>query len=136
MKNKEWLLTPKVTAHCTGQKYPKDIYYRQKYHDKPKYRITLCMPDGFLLSFPIFEGEDANTKIKEYIDNWYKVTKPNPDLYDHFVIKERCPRCGGELRAKMHQDNVSIWCTNYPDCDYQELRDNAKALELIFEEDK
>ena len=131
--DKKWLLTPKLQLHVTGQLIPKDIHYRIKFKDRPKYRFTLCMPDGMICSVSVFEGEDAEKKMKDFIDNWYKVTKDKPDVFEHFTIKERCPKCGGELRAKIHQDCCSIWCVNYPYCDYQELGNRAKSRNLIFE---
>ena len=131
--DKKWLLTPKLQLHVTGQLIPKDIHYRIKFKDRPKYRFTLCMPDGMICSVSVLEGEDPDKKMKDFINNWYKVTKDKPDVFEHFTIKERCPKCGGELRAKIHQDCCSIWCVNYPNCDYQELGNRAKSRNLIFE---
>lgn len=130
-KEKEWELTPKQTAHVVGTKYPKDFYYRK---NKPLVsRFTLCMPDGFLISVPIYEGESASNKIKTFVDNWYKVTKEDPEKFDHFIINDKCPKCGGELHAKILEKGCAIWCTNHPNCDYQTYGDSDKARELIFE---
>lgn len=132
--DKKWLLTPKLQLHVTGQLIPKDIHYRIKYKDRPKYRFSLCMPDGMICSISVFEGEDPDKKMKEFIENWYKVTKDKPNVFEHFTIKEKCPRCGGELRAKIHKDCCSIWCVNYPNCDYQDCEyDNGKVRERIYE---
>ena len=123
-KEKEWELTPKQTAHVVGTKYPKDFYYRK---NKPLVsRFTLCMPDGFLI-------RSARNKIKTFVDNWYKVTKEDPEKFDHFIINDKCPKCGGELHAKILEKGCAIWCTNHPNCDYQTYGDSDKARELIFE---
>ncbi len=132
-KDKKLLLTPMNKAHVTGQPYPKDLYYRKRCNGVPDIRFTLCMPDGMVCSIPVFKGESIDKKIKEFVDNWYKVTRENPEKFDHFVIKERCPICGGELIAKIHSSGCSIWCTNYPQCNYQEIGDSFKARELICE---
>lgn len=71
-KEKEWELAPKQTAHVVDTKYRKD-YYRK---NKPLVsKFTLCMPNGFLIRVPIYEGESIKDKIKSFVDNWYKVTK-------------------------------------------------------------
>lgn len=132
-KDEKLLLTPTNKAHVTGQSYPKDFYYRKKSHGVPEIRFTLCMPDGMICSIPVFKGESSDKKIKDFIDNWYKVTGKNPEKFDHFVIKEKCPKCGGELRAKIHHKGCSIWCINYPMCNYQKTGDSFKARKLIFE---
>ena len=124
------LLTPSQTA-ITGTKFPKDIYYRK--NKALSVRFTLCMPDGFLFSIPVYEGEDGERKIRDFIDNWYKVTRNDPEKFDHFTIKEKCPKCGGELRAKIHERSCSIWCINHPACNYQETGDDDKARHLIYE---
>ena len=129
-KEKEWELTPKVVAHVTGQRYPKDIYCRT--HKKLIARFTLSMPDGFLISVPIYEGESDKEKLNSFIDNWYKVTKEDPEKFDHFVLGDKCPKCGGELHAKILEKGCAIWCVNHPDCDYQTYGDSDKARELIF----
>ncbi len=124
------LLTPSQTA-ITGTKFPKDIHYRKS--KALSARFTLCMPDGFICSVPVFEGEDAEQKIRDFIDNWYKVTRNDPEKFDHFTIKEKCPKCGGELRAKIHERSCSIWCINHPNCNYQVIGDDDKARNLIYE---
>lgn len=129
-KKKEWELTPKVTARVVGTKYPKDYYQKNKLLVS---RFTLSMPDGFLLSVPIYEGESIKNKIKSFVDNWYKVTKEDPKKFDHFIIKDKCPNCGGELHAKILEKGCAIWCINHPSCDYQTYDDSDKARELIFE---
>ena len=85
-KEKEWELIPKATAHVVGTKYPKDYCYRK---NKPLIsRFTLCMPDGLLISVPIYEGESTKEKLDSFVDNWYKVTKADPEMFEHFSIKE------------------------------------------------
>ena len=122
-------ITPTRTAPVVGTKYPKDFYYRKQ--RLPFTRFTLCMPDGMICSIQVFEGEDSKTKIKEFVDNWFKVANTNPEQFDHFSIKEKCPKCGGVLRAKILAKGCAIWCTNHPDCDYQNYGDSEKARELI-----
>ena len=131
--DKKWLLTPKSQVPVTGQLIPKDIHYRIKFKDRPKYRFSLCMPDGMICSISVFEGEDPDKKIKEFIDNWYKVTKENPMLFDHFLIKQKCPNCGGELWAKILEKGCAIWCINYPHCNYMDYGDSEKARQLMAE---
>ena len=130
-KKLEELIAPVEVAHVTGQRFPKDLYYRM--NSKLVARFTLCMPDNMLISVPIYEGESSKDKINSFIDNWYRVTKADPEKFDHFAIKERCPKCGGELRTKILEKGCAIWCINHPDCDYQTYGDSGKARELIFE---
>jgi hypothetical protein len=129
-KQKAWELTPKVVAHCTGQRFPKDIYYRN--NKKLIVRLNLSMPDGFLISVPIYESEPVEAKIKSYVDNWYIVTKRDPEKFEHFVIKDKCPKCGGELRAKIDKKKCFIWCINHPNCDYQ-ICEEDKVRERMYE---
>ena len=95
--------------------------------------FTLCMPDGMLFRIPVYKDESLDEKIKAFVDNWFKVTKEDPEKFNHFAIKERCPKCGGELHAKILEKGCAIWCINHPDCDYQTYGDREKARELIFE---
>lgn len=131
-KEKDCESTPKQTANVVGTKYPKDFYYQKNKPLVP--RFTLCMPNGFLISVPIYEGESAKAKIKSFVDNWYKVTKEDPKKFDHFIIKDRCPKCGGEMHAKIHNNQCLIWCINHPNCDYQACEeDKDKVRQRIYE---
>lgn len=56
-----------------------------------------------------------------------------PKKFDHFIVKDKCPKCDGELHAKILEKGCVIWCTNHPNCDYQTYGDSDKARELIFE---
>lgn len=98
-----------------------------------KCAYTLCMPDGMTFRIPIYNGESFGEKIKEFVDNWFKVTKENIEKFHHFVIKEKCPKCGGELRAKILEKGCVIWCINHPNCNYQTYGDSWKARMLIYE---
>lgn len=129
-KEKEWEFTPKVVAHVTGQRYPKDIYYRM--HKKLVARFTLSMPDGFLISVPIYEGESDKEKLNSFIDNWYKVTNEDPKKFDHFDIKDKCPKCGGPMRCKIVGNQAMIWCLDR-NCVYQDIEENPKARERVYE---
>ena len=124
-------ITPSKNAPIVGTKYPKDFYYRKQH--LPFTRYTLCMPDGMICSIQVFEGEDADSKIHAFIDNWYEVTKRDPETFNHFVIKEKCPICGSELRAKVLQKGCAMWCINHPECDYQKTEDGLNARQLICE---
>ena len=84
------------------------------------------MPDGMLFSIPVYEGESHREVIKFYVDSWCKNTICNPEKFDHFVIKDRCPKCGGELRGCDSYGYSYIWCTNHPDCNYRETKSNEK----------
>ena len=129
--DKKWLLTPKLQLHVTGQLIPKDIHYRIKFKDRPKYRFTLCMPDGMICSVPVFEGEDPDKKMKAFIENWYKVTKREPELFDHFKIEDKCPVCGGDMMCHILERGDMVWCLNYPICHYVEAEDGLKTRERI-----
>lgn len=130
-KEKEWELTPKVTVHVVGTKIPKDLHFRK---NKPLIsKFNLSMPDGFVISVPIYEGESEKAKIKSYVDYWYKVTKEDPKKFDHFIIKDKCPKCGEELHARIFNKKCLIWCVNHPNCDYQNYEDGPKVRERIYE---
>ena len=122
----ERLLVPTDTAHVVGTKFPKDKH-------KIKCHVTVCMPDGFYMRVPIYENESAKEKLNSYVNNWYKVTKNNSEKYNHFTIKDKCPRCGGELRAKVYNEQCFIWCINHPECDYHTIEEGAKVRERIYE---
>ena len=128
-KELEDLITPVDVAHVTGQRFPKDLYYRK--HSKLVTRFTLCMPDSMIISVPIYEGEPVKEKLDSFVDNWYRVTKADSEKFDHFVIKERCPKCGGELHAKILEKGCAIWCINHPDCDYQTYSDSNDEFEIF-----
>lgn len=127
-KEKEWELTPKSIAHVTGQKYPKDIYYRK--NCKLLVSFTLSMPDGFLLTVSLYEGESAREKINSFIDNWYKITSREPIKFDHFDIKDKCPKCGGPMRCKLVDNHAMIWCL-YRRCGYHDVKENPKLKKVI-----
>lgn len=130
-KQKEWELTSKQTVNVVGTKYPKDFHCRK--NKSLVSRFTLCMPDGFLISVPIYEGDSVKAKIKSFVDNWYKVTKEDPKKFDHFIIIDKCPKCGGELHAKIYNNQCLIWCINHPNCDYQACEeDKDKIRERIY----
>ena len=95
-------------------------------------RFTLSMPDGMLFSVPVYDGESYREVIKFYIDSWYKNTMCNPEKFDHFVIKDRCPKCGGVMHAKLLKGGCAIWCINYPNCDYQAFEEN-KSIKRMCE---
>ena len=88
-------------------------------------RFTLSMPDGMLFSVPVYEGESFKEKIKSYVDNWYKNTVAKPEKFDHFIIQDRCPKCGGEMHAKILNNGCAVWCVNHPDCHYQAFEKTA-----------
>ena len=95
-------------------------------------RFTLCMPDGFLISVPIYEGESDKEKLNAHIDNWYKVTNENPGEFGHFDIKDKCPNCGGAMRCKIVHNQAMIWCIDRL-CGYQTIEENPNARERVFE---
>ena len=64
-KKLEELIAPVEVAHVTGQRFPKDLYYRM--NSKLVARFTLCMPDNMLISVPIYEGESSKDKINSFI---------------------------------------------------------------------
>ena len=94
-------------------------------------RFTLSMPDGLLMSVPIYEGESDKEKINAHIDNWYKVTNENPKDFDHLDIEEKCPKCGGTMRCKVVDKQAMIWCLDR-NCGYQTVEDNPKTLKRMF----
>ena len=122
-------LTPCTNVPVVGTRIPKDFYYRK--HRFPFTRYTLCMPDGMICSIQVFEGEKADNKIRTFVDNWYKMTKRNPELFDHFKIEDKCPVCGGDMMCHIVEDGSCIWCLNYPSCDYHEVEDSMKARQRI-----
>lgn len=122
------LIIPKDVARVTGQRFPKDLYYKS--NCKQIGRFTLCMPDGMLISVPIYEGESVKEKLNGYIDNWYKVTKSNPKQFEHIILKNKCPICGGELRGKQLPNGLAIWCINHPDCNYQAMFDEESSKDI------
>ena len=95
-------------------------------------RFTLCMPDGFLLSVSVYEGESAKEKIKSFTEHWYEVANKDPKTYDHFDIKDKCPKCGGPMRCKLDNDYAMIWCMDH-NCGYQNIEDGLKARDRVFE---
>ena len=131
-KEKERELTPKQTTHVVNPKFAKDLHHQR---NRPLVsRFTLCMPNGFLISVPIYEGESFKAKIKSFVDNWYKATKEDPKKFDHFIINDKCPKCGGEMHAKIHNNQCFIWCVNHPNCNYQACEeDKDKVRERIYE---
>ena len=124
-------IKPYTNLPVVGTKVPIDVHYRKKH--LPSIRVTLCMPDGMVMSVPVFEGENIENKIKKFVDNWYKVTKEDPKLFDHFLIKQKCPNCGGELWAKILKKGCAIWCINHPHCNYMDYGDSEKARQLMAE---
>ena len=122
-------ITPVTNAHVVGTRFPKDFYYRK--HRLPFVRFTLCMPDGMICSIQVFEGENADNKIRTFIDNWYEVTKRDPELFDHFKIKDKCPVCGGEMMCHILERGDMVWCLNYPNCHYFEAEEGLKTRERI-----
>ena len=116
------LLVPYDIAHCVGTKFPKDYYYRC--HKNLIARLTLCMPDGTLISVPIYEGEKLKNKIHTQIEHWYKVTKQNPELFDHIQTDIPCPCCQTPLMSHVSNKTRFLWCPNYPSCDYSTLEEN------------
>ena len=107
-------LVPTTTMHVVGTKVPKDLYYRT--NCKLVARFTLSMPDGMLISVPIYEGESVINKLNTQIDHWYKITKEKPELFDHFITDEKCPCCGQKLSAHISNGNRFLWCPKYPKC--------------------
>ena len=63
-------------------------------------RFTLCMPDGFLLSVPVYEGESAKEKIDSCIKSWYERSNNNPKLFGHVILEEKCPKMWTEITCK------------------------------------
>ena len=124
-------IKPYTNLPVVGTKVPIDVHYRKKH--LPSIRVTLCMPDGMVMSVPVFKGEEMENKIKKFIENWFKVTKENPETFDHFIIKQKCPKCGGELRSKILAKGCAIWCTNHPNCNYIEHGNSDKARQLMAE---
>lgn len=41
-------------------------------------KLTVCMPDGFVITVPIYKEETGEGKANSIVDNWYKLTKDNP----------------------------------------------------------
>ena len=95
-------------------------------------RFTLSMPDGFLITVPIYEGESDKEKLDSFIENWCKVTNQNPEKFGHFDIKDKCPKCSGSMRCKIVHNQAMIWCLNR-NCGYQNIEENPKAREIVFE---
>ena len=122
-------ITPFRNAPVVGTRFPKDYHYRKK--RLPFTRITLCMPDGMLCSIQIFEGENGDNKIRSFIDNWYTVTKREPELFDHFKIEDKCPICGGDMMCHILKRGDMVWCLNYPNCHYVAVEDGLKTRERI-----
>ena len=81
-------------------------------------RINIIMPDGNSLSLAVFEGENPDEKIQNFIKNWYEVTNDDPETYKHFDIEEKCPKCGKPMRCRISNDVAYVWCID-PDCRYQ-----------------
>lgn len=115
-KEKEWEITPKEVAHVTGTRFPKDYYFRAKKQLIDK--CSLVMPDGFLIFIPLYEGESIQEKLNSYKENWYKVTNEHFEEFDHFNIRNKCPRCGGPMRCRIVGNQAMIWCLDYK-CGYQ-----------------
>ena len=95
-------------------------------------RYTLCIPDGFLISVPIYEGESSREKINSFVEHWYKVTNENPSKFDHFNIKDKCPKCGGPMRCKVDGNCAMVWCIDH-NCGYSNIEEGQKARDRIFE---
>ena len=129
---KAWTFTPKVVAHCTGQRFPKDINHRSQ---RLLAKFTLCMPDGFLVSVPIFEGEETKKKLNSYIEHWYEVTNKDPEKFDHFDIKDLCPKCGGSMRCRIVNNCAMIWCID-PKCGFKDIEEGPKVRERVYEKHK
>ena len=88
-------------------------------------RVTVVMPDGLMCPLIVRDGENMNVIIHNFIDNWFK--KSNQKMFDnHYVLKDRCPKCGGELRGCDSYGCTYIWCINHPDCNYRETKSNEK----------
>lgn len=131
-KEKEREITPKEVAHVTGTRFPKDIYFRTNKELIAKY--PFIMPDGFLISIPIYEGESVQGKLNSYIVNWYKVANKHFEKFDHFNIKSKCPRCGGPMRCRIVDNQAMIWCLDYK-CGYQivekDIKDGKRLIEKV-----
>ena len=94
--------------------------------------ISAIMPDGNCLRLVVYEGENPEEMIKNFKENWYKITKEDPKKFDHFIIKDKCPKCGGEMHAKIDKKKCFIWCINHPNCNYQTCEED-KVRERIYE---
>lgn len=95
--------------------YPMDIRYRK---NKLIETFRLRMPDHFIVEIPIYEGENKDKKIFGYIEWWYFITKIHPNKFDHIVLNEKCPVCGGKMSAKLNGNYYAIWCMNFPACTF------------------
>lgn len=124
-------IKPLTNFPVMGTKVPTDVHCRKKH--LPSIRITLCMPDGMIMSISVFEEECIDNEINKFVDNWFKVTREDPELFHHFLTKQRCPNCGGELWAKILRRGCAIWCINHPHCSYMEHGDSVKARQLMAE---
>ena len=94
--------------------------------------FTLCMPDGFIISLPIYKGESFDEKISSFMEHWYKVTNENPSKFNHFDIKDKCPKCGGPMRCKLNGNYAMVWCIDHK-CRYTNIEEGDKASERMFE---
>lgn len=79
----------------------------------------LIMPDGEFRGCIVQEGKPLIKTLEEFVDNWYKVTRDDPEEHGHIVLEEKCPKCGKRLHAKERKDETNVWC---PCCRYIETR--------------
>lgn len=85
-----------------------------------------------MISVPIYERESDKEKLNSFIDNWYKVTNEDLKKFDHFDIKDKCPKCGGPMRCKIVGNQAMIWCLDR-NCGYKDIEENPKARERVYE---
>jgi len=89
--------------------------------------VTVQTPDGLLNRINIYEGEKIKDKISQFMNNWFKVTSKDPEKFGHKVIsiyERACPKCGGELHYKEHENGRSVWCINCHKTFYESNEDN------------
>lgn len=92
---------------------------KRNYRKDMKWHLLLSLPEGSGLGLWIPKGESTREYINKFFDNWYKVTKDDPKLFGHIVLKEKCPNCGGALHAKEYNNETRCWCLS---CHLTEVR--------------
>ena len=95
-------------------------------------KFTVCMPDGFVITVPIYKEESGKGKVNSIVNNWYKLTKDNPKKFNHFDIKDKCPKCGGPMRCKILSNSAAIWCLDH-NCGYRNIEESPKVRDRIYE---
>lgn len=92
---------------------------RMSWREKMKCHVLLSMPDGSSRGLWISKDETMREAIQKFLNNWYKVTSEEPELFNHIILDDKCPKCGGNLHAKKYDDEIYCWC---PSCHHEERR--------------